>query len=93
MNNPTPWLQPSLGMLIQGIFVAALVIAYISNDSNALTLMYGAIIANSTTVINFYYGSSKGSQEQRDAIATKLNGGQPEQPPMAIAINNPDPKP
>jgi hypothetical protein len=92
MNNRTPWLQPSLGVLIQAIFLAALGIAYVSGDSNALTLMYGAVIANSTTVINFYYGSSKGSQEQRETIAAKLNGGAADQP-VAIAISGAEAKP
>lgn len=85
------WLQPSLGILIQAIFVAALGIAYVSGDTNALTLMYGAVISNATTVINYYFGSSRGSQKKDDTIAdaAKLRAGQSDQP-VAIAISNPE---
>lgn len=84
------WAQPSLGAVQQIVFVAALGLAYLSGDSNALTLMYGAVIANATTVISYYFGSSKSSQAKDETIARAANSNIAQPQPVAIAINNPD---
>lgn len=93
MTPHSSWPQPTLGALILSIFVAGLVLAYLSGDQAALTLMYGAVIANATSVIQFYFGSSRGSQTKDETIAAaaKLGAAQPDQP-VAIAVANPAPE-
>lgn len=50
-------------------FAGTLVIVFFFKDSGMLNLMVGAVIANATTAVNFWLGSSSGSQKKDDALA------------------------
>jgi hypothetical protein len=50
-------------------FTGALVVGYFFKDPGLLNLLIGAAIANATTVVNFWLGSSSGSQKKDDIIA------------------------
>jgi hypothetical protein len=64
-------------------FTAALIVAFVIKDEGLLNLTVGAAIANATTVVSFWLGSSRGSQSKDQAIA-KLNGnGAAPVPPAA----------
>lgn len=49
-------------------FLAALAVAFLSHDGNNLTLLYGAIIGQFSTVISYWLGSSMGSQKKDEAL-------------------------
>jgi hypothetical protein len=53
-------------------FTGALIVAYISNKENLLELTVGAAIANATTAVGFWLGSSSGSQKKDDVIGAAL---------------------
>ena len=59
----------------QVVFLVALGIAYLTKDSTAISLLVGAAIANSTTVVNFWLGSSAGSSSKDAIIAGKPSQG------------------
>ena len=67
-------------IIFGGAFVAALVYAYIAKDTDSKNLLVGAVIANANTVVQFFLGSSRGSQMKDKTIA-------------AIATSNPSPTP
>lgn len=50
-------------------FFGALVVAYLSKDAQNLGLLIGAVIANSTTVVAFWLGSSSGSARKTELLA------------------------
>ena len=50
-------------------FFLALAVAYLKNDETNIGLMIGAVIANSTTVVGFWLGSSISSQQKTDLLA------------------------
>lgn len=50
-------------------FFGALIIAYLSKDQQNLGLLIGAVIANGTTVVAFWLGSSAGSVRKTDLLA------------------------
>lgn len=52
-----------------GLLAAALFLAFYVGDEKTLFLIIGAVIANSTTVTNFIFGSSKGSQAKDATIS------------------------
>lgn len=62
-------------------FFAALIVAYFSKDSANLTLLIGAVVANASSVISFWIGSSAGS-----ARKTELLASQPSSPPPTGAM-------
>jgi len=69
----TLWAAPAVSILSIGIFLAALLIAYISKSDTALTLLLGVAATNFTTVVSFWVGSSAGSQK-KDATISNLSG-------------------
>jgi hypothetical protein len=71
---PTPapepsWVKPSIGIFSFGVFAAALFVTWQFNKEAAFNLLIGAVIANVTTVIGYYFGSSSGSA-QKTALLT-----------------------
>jgi len=50
-------------------FAGCLVWAYLTHDENAKALLVGAAVANSTAAVQFWLGSSAGSQKKDDTIA------------------------
>lgn len=67
------WGQIAISILAQLIFAGTVVVSFFLNDSNILLLVVGAVIANATTTIQFWVGSSSGSQKKDDAIATQTD--------------------
>lgn len=63
-------------------FLTALIIAYINHDTASLGQLIGAVIANATTVVSFWLGSSAGSARKTDIIAAATR---PPNPPAASA--------
>lgn len=54
-------------------FVVALVLAFLSKDSGNQQLMIGAVVANATTVVSYWLGSSMGSTH-KTALAQPAAG-------------------
>jgi len=61
------------------------------HDMSLLLLVVGAVIANATTVVNYWVGSSSGSQKKDDTIS-RMKNGDADAPPVAIAISNSEPE-
>lgn len=55
-------------------FTGALVVSFFFKDSGLLNLTVGAAIANATTAVGFWLGSSSGSQKKDDVIGGVLSG-------------------
>ena len=62
------WGQIGISILAQLIFAGTVVVAFFLHDANILLLVVGAVIANSTATIQFWVGSSSGSQKKDDAV-------------------------
>ncbi len=56
-------------------FTGALVVSFFFKDSGLLNLTVGAAIANATTAVGFWLGSSSGSQKKDDVIGAALASG------------------
>jgi len=52
-------------------FLGAFGVAFFLKDSNNLTLLIGAVIANASTAISFWLGSSAGSQRKTELDAQR----------------------
>ena len=50
------------------IFVAVLIVAFLSKDQRGLELLIGAAIANASTAVSFWLGSSSGSQRKDELL-------------------------
>jgi len=55
-------------------FTGALIVSFFFKDPNLLNLTVGAAIANATTAVGFWLGSSSGSQKKDDVIGATLAG-------------------
>ncbi len=63
------WVKPSIGIFSFVIFGAGLVVTWKYNQTAAFNLLIGAAIANVTTVIGYYFGSSSGSTHKTALLA------------------------
>ena len=63
-------------------FLSALVVSFFFKDPGLLNLTVGAAIANATTAVGYWLGSSAGSQRKDDAIQRAL----PPAPPAPPAV-------
>lgn len=72
-------LSPKLivSIFAMGIFVAAFTIAYLAKDQTSLTLLMGVAGSMGTTVINYWVGSSAGSDKKTDMLNTPNKGSVP----------------
>jgi hypothetical protein len=61
----------AVSALIASGFILALVISYLSQDQTNTSLLVGAIIANFSTAVSYWLGSSAGSRSKDDVIAEK----------------------
>lgn len=64
------WGTVGLSILAYVTFIGALVWSFIVKDNTMMSLTVGAAVANATTAINWWLGSSKGSEKKDDVIAT-----------------------
>jgi hypothetical protein len=81
MTTPTPsptppppreplWAKPSIGIFSFVLFAAALFVTWKYDKEQAFNLLIGAVIANATTVIGYYFGSSSGSAHKTELLTT-----------------------
>lgn len=72
----------SLGALvIIGFFSTLIVLIIKGADKDTQNLLIGALIAAFSTVVGYFYGSSKGSQEKDELLANSSQNNQnPPQP-------------
>ncbi len=63
------WGAIAISVLASLIFVVAFAIAYLSHDATSIALLVGAAIANFSTAVAFWLGSSAGSQKKDERIA------------------------
>lgn len=61
--------QISVSLLAQVTFAGTVIAAFFLHDAQILLLLVGAVIANATQTLQFWVGSSSGSQKKDDAIA------------------------
>lgn len=70
--KPIEWMPPSLaGVMIAGLFMSFVLLSFheVPKDNlSAVNLIVGAIIGSATTVVSFYFGSSKSSQSKDETI-------------------------
>lgn len=66
------WAPPVVSVIALLIFAMAYLIAYLSKDNQTLVMMAGAAITMATQAINFWTGSSSGSQKKDDQQAAAL---------------------
>ena len=62
-------------VLFGGAFICALIYAYIAKDQDSKELLVGAVISNANTVVQFFLGSSSGSQKKDDNLAIAAAAG------------------
>jgi uncharacterized membrane protein len=78
-SNPNLMLYGAMvvSLASMGAFLVAFAVAYFMKDNNNLTLLIGAVIANSTTAVSFWLGSSAGSQRKTELQAPATTQGTP----------------
>lgn len=63
------WTKPSIAYAVLAIYAGTIVGSFYLADNTLKNLLFGSIIANATTVLNYFFGSSSGSQKKDDTIA------------------------
>jgi len=63
------WGAVIISALVTLAFAVALILAFIKGDASNLNLLIGAVIANTSSVISYWIGSSSGSRRKTDIIA------------------------
>lgn len=79
----TPEAAGIVAIFTLAIFLGCLVMAYMLRDSPSIQMLVGASIGMAGTAVNFYLGSSKGSQN-KDATIAALSSTPPVVPPVAV---------
>jgi hypothetical protein len=64
-----PWLLPGFAVLVEAIFLIALVMSFMGDDKTLLNVMCTAAITQAGIVANFLFGSSQGSVRKDEAAA------------------------
>jgi hypothetical protein len=77
MHNVTVGGRVALAVVTQLLLLGACAFAIVDKDQQLQLLIAGAIIANATTAINWFFGSSAGSEKKDEIIAGKSNGANP----------------
>src|SRR5229473_3097517 len=77
MTNPNIQILGSIivSFVVLLTFVVALGVSFFMKDSTIMALTVGAAIANATTAVGFWLGSSSGSQKKDDVIGAALATG------------------
>lgn len=64
-----PWVLPGLAVMVETIYAVALYLAFISTDKALFNIMCGAAIAQAAIPLQWYFGSSKSSQDKDASMA------------------------
>ncbi len=76
MEKVTGWIKISLSIVITiGFFAVLFYLITTGKYESAVNLLIGAVIAAFTTIINYHYGSSKGSSDKTKILEKTLNNG------------------
>lgn len=78
------WGQISTSILTQLIFAVLAFLAFWLRNEQMELLVVGAAIANATTVVNYWLGSSSGSKGKDATIAGQAESPAPPKPPTTI---------
>jgi hypothetical protein len=66
------WLGAAVTSVLCSLaFIVALLVSYMSKDQPNLGLLIGAVIANFSTTVSFWLGSSAGSQKKDETLAAR----------------------
>lgn len=75
------WFQYGLAAIIVGGFFVVLagliLMAVPTENKDALNIALGALVAGFSAVLGYFFGSSKGSSEKNEIIASKPPQSQP----------------
>jgi hypothetical protein len=63
------WTKPGLAGAVLVIYAGTIVGAFFLENDTLRNLLFGSIIANATTVLNYFFGSSSSSAKKDDTIA------------------------
>lgn len=63
--------QIATSVLSLVIFCGCLIVSFYAKDSQMELLVVGAAIANATTVVNYWLGSSSGSTQKTELLDSK----------------------
>jgi hypothetical protein len=74
----TAWGAIAVSVVALVTFTGSLVVAFFSKDAGMLNLTVGAAIANATTAVGYWLGSSSGSAKKDETIAAVV--------PIAAAV-------
>lgn len=67
--------------LVCGLFLASLIIAYVSKDPTLLQLMIGVVSAQFANIVGYWVGSSAGSAQKDEQAAKSPSPPAPPPPP------------
>ena len=70
------WGGVAVSILSLLLFVATLIVSYLSKNDTAFMLLVGAVVSMGTTTINYWLGSSRGSVA-KDATISAIATGAP----------------
>lgn len=62
------WAKPVISIVAMGIFLVAMLIAYSLKESGALNIMLGTAAAMGLSVVNYWLGSSSGSDRKTEML-------------------------
>ena len=78
MDKVQGWIKISLSIVITiGFFAVMFYLITTGKYEQAVNLLIGALIAGFTTIINYHYGSSKGSADKTALLAKQMKNEQP----------------
>jgi len=68
-KNLGQWGAIAVSITVLVTFVGALVVSFFIKDQTMMSLTVGAAVANATTAVGYWLGSSRGSQQKDETIA------------------------
>lgn len=71
-EKTTNWATPVVSIYSLTLMLAALAFSYLIKNDPMMLIIVGAIVANATTSVNFYMGSSVSGQKKDATIASQL---------------------
>lgn len=66
------WDAPIISIYSGSLMLVALVFAYLTGNTNLMLTLAGIIATNMTTIVNYHFGSSAGSQAKDETISGQL---------------------